>query len=172
MKKAEIKRRKRVVPANLQQQNHQPQTSPYQSDVMEEDPQYHSDSRSSVPPVIANGQMQEDLPPEQRHPGPIPVDFTDSFRSINPPQNGTTVPRKRSFSVTEREDRIHHPYPHAQNVSTPPTDENIDPSLPVTGQGGDSDINEKEAKRAELRREAERFRQMMIEKERELAELG
>ncbi len=166
MKKAEIKRRKRVVPANMQQQSyqHQQPTSPYQNEVMEDNRSQYSQPRSPVAPVTVNGQIQEDRPPVPR--GPIPVNFTDSFRSINPPLNQS---RKRSFSATVEE--IEHPYPHAQNVVSrppPPADENIDPALPAADPGKE----EKERKREALRREAEAFRRMMEEKERELAELG
>lgn len=163
MKKAEIKRRKRVVPANLQQQP-QDQNSPHASDIMDED--------SSLQP-------DHHLPPTQTNPrGPIPVDFTD-FRRYTRPQpmelddrtHGLpSVPRKRSFSMSTRDNE--HPYAHAQNADPPQArgDANIDPSLPT---GEDSTSNGlKEARRAELQREAERFRRMLEEKERELAELG
>jgi len=64
------------------------------------------------------------------------------------------------------------PYPHAQNADSPQPrrDANIDPSLPSGEDPGSSGL--KEARRAELQREAERFRRMLEEKERELAELG
>lgn len=166
MKKAEIKRRKRVVPAMPQQHD---QSSPHVSEIMDEESSDQIDSRSSVGPATA--QMQEDayMRPQS---GPIPVDFTDTFRQrhtdrMDVDERSSHLPRKRSFSVSEREDE--QSYAHPQNVDSS-RDENIDPSLPR-----DSTTlppSSKEAKRLELQREAERFRQMLYEKEKELAELG
>ena len=79
-----------------------------------------------------------------------------------------SVPHKRSFSMSTRDDE--QPYPHAQNADSPRRDANIDPALPGGEDPGPSGL--KEARRAELQREAERFRRMLEEKERELAELG
>ena len=156
MKKAEIKRRKRVVPANLQQYQHQDQPSPNASDPMDEDASMLSETQSSV-----------------GH-NPIPVDFTDSFRHAHPlpramevDERPSPLPSKRSFSVSTRDDG-EQPYAHAQNISAstyPSADDNIDPALP-TDQGL------RDAKRAALKQEAERFRRMLEEKEKELAELG
>ena len=158
MKKAEIKRRKRVVPANLQQQD---QNSSHISELMDEDSSMQSDSRSSVGPGAS--QMPEDSH-SRPYSGPIPVDFTDAFRQTHSNQMDVderehTIPRKRSFSVRARED-----------AQSPPRDENIDPSLPT--RGSPIPPGSKEAKRVELQREAERFRQMLQEKEKELADLG
>ncbi|KAK3680352.1 GATA type transcriptional activator of nitrogen-regulated proteins [Vermiconidia calcicola] len=169
MKKAEIKRRKRVVPANIQQQQQFDQDSPRMSDIMDEDSSMQSEPRSSVAPSGTTTQMQEDLPSQHR--GPIPVDFTDSFRPINAQRIDTeesSIPRKRSFSAAARDE---HPYQHAQNVGSPARDEDIDPSLPSRDSPSPAS-DAKEARRAELQREAQKFRQMMLEKERELAELG
>ena len=162
MKKAEIKRRKRVVPANLQQQD---QSSPHTSDMMEEDSSMLSEAGAS--------QMPEDRPERVRQSGPIPVDFTDSFRqapshAMDTDERAPSLPHKRSFSMSAQDDE--KPYAHAQNVESLTRNENIDPSLGMR----DSTLPpvSKEAKRTELRREAERFRQMLLEKEKELAELG
>ncbi|KAK5165070.1 GATA type transcriptional activator of nitrogen-regulated proteins [Saxophila tyrrhenica] len=169
MKKAEIKRRKRVVPANVQQQ-HNPQNSPYQSDMTDDDQAYPSDSQSSIPHSAPTAQMHDNAPYQRPPSGPIPVDFTDSFRAINAPRpypSESAVPRKRSFSASAPggED---YPYRHAQNKRTPPRDENIDPTL----NGSSAESMSKDAKRAELQREAEEYRRRMEETQRQLAELG
>lgn len=159
MKKAEIKRRKRVVPVNMQ---FDANDSPQMSEIMDEEPTLQSES----------SHVQEDEPNRLRG-GPIPVDFTDAFRQRQQHTRDVqtdgqqSIPRKRSFSVTDEEE---HPYAHAQNTDTRPRDENIDPSLSERETA--SPAVSKETKRAELQREAERFRQMLLEKERELAELG
>ena len=77
--------------------------------------------------------------------------------------------RKRSHSVSTRDDNEEiEPYRHAQNL--PDTDEgNIDPAL----SAGDSvPLPSRDTKRAELQREAEKMRRLLLEKERELAALG
>lgn len=163
MKKAEIKRRKRVMPANMQQGE---QGSPRLSEPLDEDSSMHSEPLSSAHEALLR----------QTAGGPIPVDFTDSFQRNRQPQQQPSptedrpvVPRKRSFSVAEEE---HHPYPHAQNIEPHARDENIDPALSARATNGTPSAASKEARRAELQKEAERFRRMMLEKERELAELG
>jgi hypothetical protein len=161
MKKAEIKRRKRVVPANIQQQ-HPDQASPNASDMMDEDSSLHSEPLSSA----------------QTHPrGPIPVDFTESFRTSRPQpmeidERPPSIPHKRSFSASTGGEG-EHPYAHAQNVEPrqqAARDENIDPSLP--SKEDSVTVDAREAKRAALQREAEKFRRMLEAKEKELAELG
>lgn len=166
MKKAEIKRRKRVVPANLQQPD---QNSPGMNDLMDEDNSMHSEPLSSA----GAGAMQEDTYSQTRRGGPIPVDFTDSFRQtpsqpMDLDQHAPVQSHKRSFSVSTREEE--QPYAHGQNMRSPSRDDNIDPALPTRESTVSSES--REVKRAELQREAERFRQMLRDKERELAELG
>lgn len=161
MKKAEIKRRKRVVPANIQQQ-HPDQASPNASDMMDEDNSLHSEPHSAAQPLPR---------------GPIPVDFTDSFRTARQQpmeidERPPSIPHKRSFSMSTGGEG-EHPYAHPQNVEhrpQPSRDDNIDPSLPSTDESATTDA--REAKRAALQREAEKFRRMLEEKEKELAELG
>lgn len=160
MKKAEIKRRKRVVPAAVSHF----EGSPFPSDAMS-DGSGHSEHRASVPPSMvatpASGLDDTSFPrqhEEARHSGPIPINFTDAFR--HQPSDS----RKRSFSVSARHDE-----PSSERMSTSPNTENIDPGLPHRGSGPD---DSKESRRLELRREAEKMRQLLLEKERELAELG
>lgn len=156
MKKAEIKRRKRVVPANLQQAQAGDQPSPNASDAMDEDGSLGSEPQTASIPIPR---------------GPIPVDFTDSFRTSRPQpmdidERPPSIPHKRSFSVSNQGDG-EQPYAHAQNVQIPARDENIDPALPRP-----EEPDGREAKRAALQREAENFRRMLEAKEKELAELG
>ena len=170
MKKAEIKRRKRVVPANLQQ--HQEPSSPTSGETIDEE---LYDSRISATPSTSTN-------PPRLNNGPIPVDFTDTFRHLRPPpqpheEDGTindseqqsmpSRPHKRPLSFTESPAENPPQFRHPPNVA----DENVDPTIRVTAAtaGGSK---EKDEKRAALQREAERYRQMLLEKEKELAELG
>nr|POE72109.1 suppressor of ferric uptake 1 [Quercus suber] len=185
MKKAEIKRRKRVVPVdNNPPHHHQP--SPIPAD---------DDATMSDAPTSSSGPA-----PEPRHrgaSGPIPVDFTDHFRrkytlqqkepasavnnnnNHNHHENNTNddsaagPSRKRSFDEAVRDEE---PYRHAQNVDLS-KDENIDPLLPRSSPDSTATAKAKRpssvkgVRRAELQREAERMRQLLLAKERELAEL-
>ena len=143
MKKAEIKRRKRVVPAALPT-----------------DSQYGNDSEGARTPESRSVPLMHTHPvvimEPRTGPGPIPVDFTDAFRSRQAQSDShDSIPSKRTYSETTEH------YPHAQNMGFNPVNA-IDPALPPN----------KEARRAELQREADRMRQMLMEKERELAALG
>jgi GATA-binding protein, other eukaryote len=184
MKKAEIKRRKRIVPADVSQ--------------VDEDASMTAqpDQRASVAPSTITSSAQ-DIPLRPAS-GPIPVDFTDTFRPqshahprpVNSPREALDDPRqssattisshrKRSFSTSERGEV--EPYRHAQNMSSPPplaaaagTDDdnmNIDPSLSAQPPASDRALT-KEERRAALQREAEEMRERLLAKERELAELG
>lgn len=141
MKKAEIKRRKRVVPAHQSGTN---QTDAGYNDAMSD----HSDQRAT---------------PDSHGPGPIPVDFTEAFRNRD---DVGDIPKKRTFSASNDAE----PYPHPQNLASSPAarDENLDPALPLPHRGSGGS---KEDRRAELRKQAELMRQALLEKERELAEL-
>lgn len=160
MKKAEIKRRKRVVPNDQYAQG-----SPGLSEPLDDDVSVQSDMQASMA-------LTQELP--RMVGGPIPVDFTDAFRNHAQLQQQPydqdeqqSIPRKRSFSST-RDDGEIMPYRHAQNVE----DGNIDPSLSFGLRAAAAASATKDARRAELQREAENMRQMLMEKERELAELG
>ncbi|KAK0873575.1 GATA type transcriptional activator of nitrogen-regulated proteins [Friedmanniomyces endolithicus] len=172
MKKAEIKRRKRVVPTDSAGF----QSSPGMHEYIDDDTatQLSGDSRASMAPSMSAAFT----PPMMRSGGPIPVDFTEAFRHhslVQERQDGALdshVPRKRSFSASVREDET---YPHAQNVASPLEDNNIDPSLSASGvEPAPSAFIEgaKEARRVYLERENEKMRQLLAEQERELAELG
>lgn len=181
MKKAEIKRRKRIVATDSSQYG---QGSPGMSDMMEDDASVQSELRGeSMAPSTLSAHQMHDSP--RIAGGPIPVDFTDAFRNhsiqhhhqadrYGEHEHPAQPSRKRSFSATLRASDSEEPYAHAQNVGRAtagalrPEDENIDPALPTTRDP----TAPKERRRAELQREAERMRRMLLEKERELAELG
>lgn len=170
MKKAEIKRRKRVVPAHLAGDD---QASVYTTESAEE-------ARSSMPPPaspypdMSNHPQQEEMLEAEPHPpgGPIPVDFTSVFRSRQPPSETDSNPRKRSFSAAT--DDVHPTmYSHAQNVASPPKYQNLDPSLSGPSEAQQQQEQaDKVARRKQLQAEAERMRVMLLEKERELAEMN
>lgn len=168
MKKAEIKRRKRVVPNNLTADDH---SSVYTAETAEEE-------RGSIPPLT-----EAPSPPFSHNPdekqnirlggGPIPVDFTDAFRARKQTTGGdskssTPNPRKRSFSAAA-DDQSSEPYAHAQNVSST-SDANIDPSLPAQNQAPPSES--KDARRAALQAEADKMLQMLQENQRKLQALS
>ena len=182
MKKAEIKRRKRVVPAHLagddqgsiyttestdgDRNSMQPPASPYPE--MGTQPQ-HAQMQQ---PHMYDPQQTQHLEPAEPHPpgGPIPIDFTNAFRSRSHQQtyeasDSNPNPRKRSFSATVEEPQPH--YSHAQNLASPPKYHNLDPNLSEPSQQVD-----RAARRARLRAEAERMRLLLVEKEREIEAMG
>lgn len=163
MKKAEIKRRKRVVPAAGGQLVEQ--GNPYPSDNVSDSG--NSDQRPSAPPSLMEtgpegesyAQAFENVPLRT-----FPVDFTEAFRHREVAQES----KKRSFTARGPEEDADH-YARTHNKLTHAEDENIDPSLPH-GSSGASEP--KGNRRAELQREAERMRRQLLETEKELAELG
>ena len=206
MKKAEIKRRKRVVPTESTQYE---QVSPRMSEMTDDDVAMQSDAGEAFIAPLAVLEAQE----QRFVGGPIPVDFTDAFRNRtiqrSPHTHGLdhdhdnehghqqhqhlhTNPRKRSFATSARSSSpnydINHKgdvsmlYRHAHNVVSPQSDENIDPSLGAEEESNDNSQRVsaplpassvfKNARRAELQQEAEDMRRKLLEKERELAELG
>ena len=175
MKKAEIKRRKRVVPVDASQPGSN--NSPIVSELVDEEP--GSDPNAMIDPSITASlphEHQHDHDHEQEYEhirgGPIPVDFTDAFRSLpsSRKERHDDLPssRKRSFSASIR-DEAEQPYMHAQNVPSMTSSENIDPSLSPSEAVPYSAVN---GRRAELQREAERMRELLLAKEREIAALG
>ena len=173
MKKAEIKRRKRVVPNNVTADDH---SSVYTAETAEEE-------RRSIPPLTeAHSPPFSHNPDDKRNirlgGGPIPVDFTDTFRAKKQTTAGDSQPspanpRKRSFFATA-DDQPSEPYAHAQNVSST-SDANIDPSLPVQNQAPSSEsarLSDKDAIRAALQAEADKMLQMLQENQRKLQALN
>ena len=174
MKKEEIKRRKRVVPASMTSNE---RSSPFGTDTLS-DVSARSGHRSSMPASVAATPLHGSDPnasqpsrppdhgPRRQNGGPIPVDFTDFHaRSHSARPDSPTESRKRSFSATLGDIDSHG---HSPSIASP-TNENIDPGLPERSRNGKAS---KESRRAELHRETERMRQLLLEKEKELAELG
>lgn len=173
MKKAEIKRRKRVVPNNL---THDDQSSVYTAETAEEE-------RRSIPPLGEAPSPPFSHNPDSKHNirlvgGPIPVDFTDTFRVRKQRtdadlQPSLANPRKRSFSAAAQ-DQTSEPYAHAQNINSA-SDDNIDPALPAQNQAPSSEssrISDKDARRAALQAEADRMLQMLQENQRKMQALN
>lgn len=156
MKKAEIKRRKRVVPASAGVDVHNGQLG---HDSPEIDPQIHA----NLTIQSINTQPVATMEP-RTGPGPIPVDFTDAFRyrTQQDDLDSQTIPVKRNFSAINADSDV---YPHPQNVS-----------FSAINAGDSSTSREasmsKEARRAELQKEAEKMRQLLEAKEKELAALN
>lgn len=162
MKKAEIKRRKRVVPAHMNSGGAVPGHADQPSDrALSHDP---------LPTSPLPQERRITVLEPRTGPSAIPVDFTDAFRQ-NAPQHAYNdpqhIPSKRSYSSSAMATTP------AENAHTQPVGFSainaIDPSLPLHEDGQPVS---KEARRAELRREAERMRQLLEEKERELAALA
>ncbi|KAF3039485.1 putative electron transfer flavoprotein subunit [Didymella heteroderae] len=195
MKKQEIKRRKRVVPAGDNTSQAAPSVANYSP------PQRSSqtpalDGSASPDPIPS----REDFTPEPR--GPLAVDFTHygnnrlNITSNPSVQPGAPSPRKRSLSATMDPDELPTkaatPAPHRPNaissiLNHPRAEEsNIDPSLsvPLRPSGGSSPNptatqEDKQARRERLIREQEvakrKAEAAKREEERiaaELAELG
>lgn len=177
MKKAEIKRRKRIMPSG---QAGDDQSSVYTSDVAEEErlslpprtePSASPHPASPNPYHVQNQNLSDSDIPARPSGGPIPVDFTDMFRSRKPPpdsESQSSVPRKRSFSATAPDSP--EPYPHAQNSVS--RQKNIDPSLHSRGDYQATQPPKADGRRAALQAEAEKMRRLLVEKEREIAALA
>jgi GATA-binding protein len=184
MKKQEIKRRKRIVPAD---------GTLAPSSIASFSPQprsIHTPAfEHSVSPDPSTAIESSEVPPGVR--APVPVDFTNYHSSgahLGPPSPsasyaGAPSPRKRSLSATLDADEKHTtPAPHRPNpissILNPAAaqDTNIDPSLSNLSQkSADSPAisqEDKTMRKERLRREAEVMRQELAKRERELQELG
>lgn len=163
MKKAEIKRRKRVVPANFsaEEQNN------YILEKADHDSEWEAVRTTQAHPAETPPASFLDTTDPRPASGPIPVDFTDAFRrraAQSEAHDHSSIPSKRRLSTAGE---YSDPYRHPQDLALPNND-SIDPSLSERGASSSS----KEARRAELQREAEDMRRMLLVKERELAALG
>ncbi|KAI7526891.1 hypothetical protein KC331_g16688 [Hortaea werneckii] len=200
MKKAEIKRRKRVVPieGGYVQESLPPNMT---------DPQLLAadDETPSLPP------QPLDEPPRAAG-GPIPVDFTEAFRrhpQLEPPPSQPSQPplptsstttldapipnssRKRTHSASTRGDDVseHEPESHEHRTPPPPPQQAhqsfqsssaaaaaaaaVDDNIdPQLGLRHSAPPAEKEARRAQLQQEREKMRKLLEAKEAELAALG
>ncbi|KAH7068783.1 hypothetical protein BKA63DRAFT_494245 [Paraphoma chrysanthemicola] len=197
MKKQEIKRRKRVVPAG----DGGSQVSPSIADYSP--PQRPSQTpafeQSASPDSSTAIETREQFTPEPK--GPLAIDFTHYYAGsgsvtshpINLPAPSNTQPnapspRKRSRSATsmDHEDAPSnpvHPVPHRPNaissILNPRTEElNIDPSLAALPRtsGGPSpnpatSQEDKIARKERLKREADAMRQELERRQKELEDL-
>jgi hypothetical protein len=197
MKKSEIKRRKRVVPMTGNTIEHIPQAhNDAASDVDMSSSVYSDHDRTSPSgsdtfPRTAGLPIPVDFTSSFRNTRP-----TAQREQDDPSHSHDGSNRKRSFSASAEEN--HHnsnnrhesetSYPHPQDVVM--HDAPSDNARPYAGGGtggGESEISirallssdnnnhdtpSKESRRLELKREAERMRQALLEKEREIAELG
>ncbi|KAF1846833.1 uncharacterized protein K460DRAFT_131933 [Cucurbitaria berberidis CBS 394.84] len=195
MKKKEIKRRKRVVPAGdasqapLSVADYSPPQRVTQTPSFEH-------SVSPDPSTVI--ESREAYTPEPR--GPLAVDFTHYYGSatstsnLTEPRTSSTIqarapsPRKRSRSATMDTEEVPsaptNPAPHRPNAissilnPTQAEDANIDPTLsvPLRPSGRPSpnpgmSQEDKVARRERLRREAEVMRQELEKRQKELDEL-
>lgn len=187
MKKQEIKRRKRIVPADGTSTHapssiasYSPQPRATQTPAFE-----HSVSPDPSTAIIESSELPLGVRP------PVPVDFTTyqiSTTHLGPPSPSTTYagvpsPRKRSLSATlDVDEKPSTPAPHRPNpissILNPAAahDTNIDPSLSsLSQQSAESFVasqEDKAARKERLRREAEMMRVELARRERELRELG
>jgi GATA-binding protein len=199
MKKQEIKRRKRVVPAAPGDGSTQPALS-----VAGYSPQQRATQtpmfESSVSPDPSTAiETSEDYPPEPR--GPLAIDFTNYYSNASlttdpPPSTapvGAPSPRKRSRSATMESENApqapenavaHRPNPISSILNHPTAqDLNIDPALssvprpprrtsPLYGNGGLTASSAPNSARKEwLRRETEAMKQELARRQKELEEL-
>ncbi|KAL9089437.1 MAG: hypothetical protein Q9165_005758 [Trypethelium subeluteriae] len=151
MKKGEIKRRKRVVPAVADQTQATMSTSP----ESHPSPLQQDDDRTD------DNQIQDHRQPRQHF--PPAVDFTGSFVSRQRHENEAHS-RKRSFSISEND-----------GATPEPSSYSLDPALAALSAATAmqcSETNGKADRRVQLEKEAENLRQMLLAKERELAAIN
>ncbi|KAF2785731.1 hypothetical protein K505DRAFT_368852 [Melanomma pulvis-pyrius CBS 109.77] len=201
MKKQEIKRRKRVVPAAPGDGNTQgaPSIASYSPKQRATQTPMFESSVSPDPSTAI--ETSEDYPPEPR--GPLAIDFTNYYANTSPATGapssssnaprGAPSPRKRSRSATMESEGAptapENPIPHRPNaissiLNHPTTqDSNIDPSLstmsrppegtsPRYGSGGLTASPAPNSARKEwLRRETEAMKQELARRQKELEDL-
>jgi len=195
MKKQEIKRRKRVIPAMPEST---PAPSVQQSSLSPYSPQLQSATppRSSVSPD-PNTAMSEasDHYSLSATRGPVAIDFTNYQSNFSAPQRispPAPSPRKRSLSAALEPDETPQmnlappaqnqpPIPHRPStinsiLNPHPTasvslqqDSLIDPSLSNLPER--QEVEDKSKRKERLRREAEEMREALLRKERELQEM-
>lgn len=196
MKKQEIKRRKRVVPAGDTVSQAAPSVADYSPPQRATQTPAFEHSVSPDPPTVAD--PGDEYSPEPR--GPLAVDFTHYYGNASVTSNPSATlntsttqasapsPRKRSRSATSMDHEPLsapvNPVPHRPNaissiLNHPGSDDNnIDPSLsvPPRANGGPSpnpglSQEEKAARRERLQREAEAMRRELERRQKELADL-
>lgn len=196
MKKQEIKRRKRVVPAMPDNASNHPNSIPAYSPqpLSSTPPTGHMESSLSPDPTPAVYEPSEQYSSHASR-GPLAIDFTNynnmalaTQQRISPP---APSPRKRSLSATlDPEETAHSTLssngqgqpsiPHRPSsinsilnphpgTSTHSQDSMIDPSLSALPSR--MEVEDKAKRKERLRREAEEMREALLQKERELEEL-
>ena len=192
MKKQEIKRRKRVVPAGDTGSQATPSVADYSPPQRPSQTPAFEHSVSPDPSTAI--ESREDYTPEPPR-GPIAVDFTHYYGNASVTSNPATLvpnmqpnapsPRKRSRSATMDPEETANSMPHRPNAissilnpSQADTDANIDPllSVPLRPSAGTSpnpgmSQEEKAARRERLKREAEAMRLELERRQKELDEL-
>lgn len=197
MKKQEIKRRKRIVPAGDGGSQAAPSVANYSPPQRASQTPAFEHSASPDPSTAI--ESREEYTPEPK--GPLAIDFTHYYGGSaaatshpgnlptpsNAPPNAPS-PRKRSRSATslDREDIPSvpaNPVPHRPNaissILNPRTEEtNIDPSLAALprASGGPSPNpatlhEDKVARKERLKREADAMRQELERRQKELDDL-
>ncbi|KAI9694102.1 MAG: putative electron transfer flavoprotein subunit [Bathelium mastoideum] len=153
MKKGEIKRRKRVVPAIADQAQAAMSTSP---DPQPSPLQHDESARTEGHVTEEHRQRQHYVPPA--------VDFTGTFSSRHRIWDEDPPSRKRSFSMSENDG--------ARPRTAAPS---LDPTLAALSTAAaiqSSSQVDKADRRAQLEKEAENLRQMLFAKEKELAAMN
>jgi GATA-binding protein len=184
MKKQEIKRRKRVVPAPETASQTAQSVTDYSPSTRTLDTPAFEQSASPDPSTAV--ETREVYTPERK--GPIAIDFTHYYgtttsSTLQPPTpSGAASPRKRSRSATSIDREVTaalptRPVTHRPNaissILNPRTEQsNIDPSLAAPSAGPSPHSQEdKLARKARLKREAEAMREELERRQREIEEL-
>ncbi len=195
MKKQEIKRRKRVMPATPGQQQLQILSQPTPASVdssVSPDPTAHRFAQHPDSPTqqlrAENGHASA-AEEAQRKFRTIAIDYTDydpnghAATSSESEQQHSDASRKRTHSTSEQLDgppasRVQRLSPHIQSLladQRSTEDAHIDPSLsaPVSAMAYPADEKEQRASvKAQKQREAELMRRKLAELESEIAGMG
>ena len=180
MKKQEIKRRKRVVPAPDTASQTAPSVTDYSLSM-----RTPALEQSASPDPSNALETQEDYTPKPK--GPIAIDFTHYYgtktsSTLQPPTpSGTASPRKRSRSATSIDREVTaalptRPVTHRPNaissILNPRSEQsNIDPSLAGPAPSPGTSQEDRIARKARLKREAEAMREELERRQREIEEL-
>lgn len=198
MKKQEIKRRKRVVPAmpdsNPTPHNHPNSVPAYSPQPLSSTlPTGHMESSMSPDPTPAVYEPSEQYSSNGSR-RPLAIDFTNYSNMTTTQQRASPPapsPRKRSLSATFDPEETSHstlspngqgqpPIPHRPSSInsilnphpgplTPTHDSMIDPSLSALPSR--LEVEDKAKRKERLRREAEAMREALLQKEKELEEM-
>jgi len=170
MKKAEIKRRKRVAPA-IHDQNHVARTvdgeQPQQTHDMAGSSALENADRSLIPDqnIPPLGHTTNDDNTLTSFKPPLPVDFTHYRPEKSPSTNSPAYqPRKRKVSQISNVT--------SEEALRKLSDVAIDPALHYLKNGSDDRRSVSDDRRAQLQLELQQLRDMVEAKEREMMHLG